>query len=355
MFNLSCFEQVHQASSEQVQAQVQVVLDGNVVGKGWTDGINGSFDVSIPAQQPTSIGNGSAVPREHTIEVHVRGDPSPARLLHVVFGDLIMCTGQNVALSMAATRASMVAPCPLCNASAAIVSASNQFIRLMVVAPPKNWSLSGSQPQNHTHLSTRWSAVNPQTVENFSALCYYFGKEIFDSLGANMSIGLVQSAVADTYIQSLMPQATLAVCNNSGTMPSDWIPARKPGTNVSSATYNPWAGGQNRPSYLWNAMLNPLRTLQFKMAIFDNAEQNMATGDSSATYQCLQQQMIHAWRSHFDSNFSVHVVQVIYFDSKSVESSAQNQCSHIISLTLNIISLISAAAEFQHDRGVDLS
>ena len=59
--------------------------------------------------------------------------------------------------------------------------------------------------QNETSFSIPWGPVAPTNVKSFSALCYYFGRNMFSKLGASTPIGLVQAAVGGTYIQSFMP------------------------------------------------------------------------------------------------------------------------------------------------------
>ena len=125
-------------------------------------------------------------------------------------------------------------------------------------------------------------------------------------LGGQTPIGLVEQAVGGTYIESFMPVDAMKVCNTTGVMPPGWKGAPpRPGKNVS---YNPW-GAQNVPAALWNNMISPLLTLDIKLAIFDQAEHNMATRES-ARFRCLQDKMVSAWRAAWGINFTYHAVQL---------------------------------------------
>eukprot|EP01051_Picozoa_sp_SAG22_P022797 SAG22_NODE_5611_length_985_cov_1.076749_1_plen_311_part_10 len=243
--------------------QVEVLLDGVVAGRAMADA-RGDFSVEIGPQPATAVGHPG-----HMLEVTAAGVPEPARLTGVLFGDVYLCTGQsNMALSMAQAEATPSRACPLCNSSAEIKAAGvGTSLRLAVVG--MRWSATA--PQNDTRLSTSWSPAAPAVVANFSALCYYLGKEMFEKLGGRTSIGLIQSAVGGTYIQSFMPPEALAVCHNTGCKPAGWVPT----TGPAGEPFNPW-GAQNVPSALWYNMLHPLLPLQFKLAVFDQAEHNLA-------------------------------------------------------------------------------
>jgi hypothetical protein len=60
---------------------------------------------------------------------------------------------------------------------------------------------------------------------------------------------------------------------------------------------------------IWNAMLTPLRPLNFKLAIFDQAEHNLATREA-VVYACLQREMVSAWRDAWGVNLTYHLVQL---------------------------------------------
>ena len=188
------------------------------------------------------------------------------------------------------------------NATAEVAAAVWPLIRIATV----KGAWGAKTPQNNTGFSTPWTAVD-KNVGGFSGLCYYFGRNMFLGLGGKTPVGLVEQAVGGTYIESFMPPTSMAQCNTTGTMPAGWkgAPPRKAG----GAPYDPW-GAQNQPAALWNSMISPLLTLTFKLAIFDQAEHNLATREA-AKFRCLQDKMVEAWRTAMHNpDLSYHLVQL---------------------------------------------
>ena len=68
-------------------------------------------------------------------------------------------------------------------------------------------------------------------------------------------------------------------------------------------SYVPW-GAQNVPAALYNAMVSPLFTLNIKLAIFDQAEHNLATR-GSRKFRYFQDQMVRAWRKAWGGKLHV--------------------------------------------------
>ena len=75
------------------------------------------------------------------------------------------------------------------NASVELPAAEWPLIRIAQVQ--RSWA--DTAPQADTAFSIPWVAVNPASVSQFSALCYYFGREIFLRLGSATPIGLVEA------------------------------------------------------------------------------------------------------------------------------------------------------------------
>ena len=192
------------------------------------------------------------------------------------------------------------------NASAEIAAAHYPFVRLAQV------KMAGSvtTPQADAVFSIPWTPVTPMAVPTFSALCYYFGREMFARLGGKTPVGLVEAAVGGTYIQSFSTPQANAACNNTGRKPPGWVPC--PPTKPGQPPYSPW-GGSNLPSALWNSMVHPLVYLRFKLAVWDQGEENLATGEASV-YTCLQDGLVQAWRHYWGDELSFHLVQLPSFN-----------------------------------------
>ena len=105
-----------------------------------------------------------------------------------------------------------------------------------------------------------------------------------------------------------MPEAALAHCNTTGRRPADWLPSGPLGPQ----TLDPW-GQQNTPAALWNSMLSPLRALNLKLVLYDQAEHNLATRESHQ-YRCLQNQLVGVFRQAWGAALTFHLVQLGSFN-----------------------------------------
>ncbi|MCP9199064.1 beta galactosidase jelly roll domain-containing protein [Gramella sp. GC03-9] len=116
-------------------------------------------------------------------------------LKEVYVGDVWICSGQsNMETTM--SRVSPLYPDE-------IDSANNPEIRYFEV--PKEYDLTGER----TMLSGgSWKAVNRENISDFSAVSYFFGKEIHQKY--DIPIGLINSALGGSPVQSWLSEDALA-------------------------------------------------------------------------------------------------------------------------------------------------
>jgi sialate O-acetylesterase len=111
----------------------------------------------------------------------------------VLVGDVWLCSGQS----------NMVLPVKVAiDAGADIATSANDAIRLLSV--PDNTSPA---PLDSLVASGKWQAAGPTTVPNFSAACYFFGRDLQKSV--HVPIGLVVSAWDGANITSFESQDML--------------------------------------------------------------------------------------------------------------------------------------------------
>jgi sialate O-acetylesterase len=111
----------------------------------------------------------------------------------VLVGDVYLCSGQSN-MVMAVKDAIDSGP--------DVQVSTNDSIRLMSVA-----NVTAMAPQATLPKPVTWAAANPATVPNFSATCYFFGRELEKSV--HVPVGLIQSAWNGIGIQSLMSEGAL--------------------------------------------------------------------------------------------------------------------------------------------------
>jgi sialate O-acetylesterase len=167
-----------------------------------------------------------------------------------------------------------------------------------------------------------WVAARPQTVGEFSAVGYFFGRELLKVL--NVPIGLIHSSWGGTPAESWTSRATLesdpefTSILDSGTKllspypkvfadfeqqlgqwrqdsdkaESDGAPVPTAPTAPDDPRRNPW-----RPAGLFNAMIMPLTPYAIRGAIWYQGESN---ADRPAQYRKLFPAMIRDWRQAWD-------------------------------------------------------
>lgn len=164
----------------------------------------------------------------------------------VLIGDVWLCAGQSN-MELQVWRA--------LDAGAEIAGAANDTIRLLTVPQAGH-----AAPQATFGADTRWQAVTPDSIRDFSATCYYFARELQQTVDVPM--GLVNAAWGGSRIQAWTsadalragggfdaeldvlalyatdPEAALA---RWGAVWADWW-RQRPGI---AADDRPWDGGAN--------------------------------------------------------------------------------------------------------------
>ena len=111
----------------------------------------------------------------------------------VMVGDVYLCSGQS----------NMEMPMRLAtNYDAEIRSATNTKIRLFHVR-----RFTSPLPQHAFGADASWSVTSPETVKEFSAVCYYFGRDVQPAAG--VAIGLIEDAWGGSPIQAWITEEKL--------------------------------------------------------------------------------------------------------------------------------------------------
>lgn len=229
-----------------------------------------------------------------------------ATLNDVLFGDVYICGGQS---NMQFTVSNGF------NATAEIAAANNYpDIRVTTV---------GQGTTSYTPLTQLATIAQPWTVANassigvgnwseFSAVCWFFGRDLHDALGGSVPIGLISNNWGGTRVEAWSSPDALKTCNASlpGTEPLARLRMRRGphpvNANVdldtqlapfSYASDGFTAGpGPNNASVLWNAMIVPYTVgpMALKGFTWFQGEQN--SGNPTG-YACTFPAMIQDWRA----------------------------------------------------------
>lgn len=203
-------------------------------------------------------------------------------LTDILVGDVWICSGQsNMEWRMTA----------ITNSKAEIEFADNEQIRLFnvpghVIAPLPKDTIQGD-----------WQVCSPDTVKNFSAVGYFFGRRLQNEL--DVPIGLVGSNWGGTRIE---PWTSLDGFRS--------VPELKPIADEVAARTADSKVKHTQPSTIYNAMIHPLAPFAMKGAIWYQGESNGGEGES---YYHKMQALINGWRKLFNPDLGFYWVQLANF------------------------------------------
>ncbi len=133
-----------------------------------------------------------AMPMMASVPFEVDGE-NKLQLQNVAVGDVYICSGQsNMQFAVQGTN----------NAAAEIAAANYPGIRLLTVS-----DTTAGTPQRSFAAPVSWSVCSPQTVPGFSAVAYFFGREVNQKTG--IPIGLIHSSWGGTVAQAWVSRDTL--------------------------------------------------------------------------------------------------------------------------------------------------
>jgi sialate O-acetylesterase len=229
----------------------------------------GKFEIKTKAGDP---------PIKGTITLFTANNSVTIKDIYV--GDVWVCSGQsNMEMKLSG-----------CNhAKEDIAASTNPNIRLFTV-PHK----VAEEPQ--TEVNAKWVECGPDTAANFSAVAYYFGRDLQKAEG--IPIGLIHTSWGGTLAEAWTPHAALEANPDLKAMVE-----KKP---------DKW--NQNTPSSLYNGMIAPLLPFPIKGAIWYQGESNAGR---AYQYRTLFPTMIESWRDSWKlPDLPFYFVQLAPWDSK---------------------------------------
>ncbi len=266
-------------------------------------------------------------------------------LRNVLVGEVWVCSGQSN-MAWPVSRAT--------NAEQEIAQAGYARIRLFQVA-----RAVAETPQDD--LTGAWSECSPETVPGFSAVAYYFGREVHNALG--VPVGLVHTswggtpAEAWTSLPALEAEPALApllehwetvvagyddeaAMRRYEAQMARWREAdeqaRASGEPRPAQPRRPAHPGNspNRPASLYNAMIAPLVPYAMRGAIWYQGESNAGR---AYQYRRLFPTMIRDWRRAWgQGEFPFLFVQLANFQSRGQDPRAWAELREAQLMTLSL-------------------
>lgn len=147
---------------------------------------DGSWIVELPPSRPT--------PLHQSLVLEVVSGSDRLALRDVVCGDVWLCAGQSNMRYTLGRREDMEDPASPRIFAAELEKAAHPRIRL----------LSVSAGQERTPPARKWSRCEPGTVAGFSAIGYFFGVSMLESLG--IPVGLIDLGKGGQSLRAFLPE-----------------------------------------------------------------------------------------------------------------------------------------------------
>ena len=205
----------------------------------------------------------------------------------VVVGEVWFCSGQsNMEWSVAASK----------NAKEEIAAANNPRIRHFKVP-----HVTATEPQTEVKTSGGWQLTATNTVGGFTAVGYYFAREIQKEL--DVPIGLIGCNWGGTRIEPWTPpvgfQSVPALkadfTDKLATFPARSVAKSKDGKEILDKNGKPVVNvSSSSPLSIYNAMVHPLIPYAIKGALWYQGESNNGEG---MLYFEKKKALINGWRT----------------------------------------------------------
>lgn len=237
-------------------------------------------------------------------------------LNNILAGEVWLCSGQSnmeFYLNWAST-AKMDVP-----------QSTNENIRLFDMKErwrtnAVEWDASVLDSLNHLqyYKETEWKVCSPGTAGNFSAVAYYFGKMLQDSL--KVPVGLICNAIGGSPTEAWIDRSTLeykfpAILKNwtQNDFIQDWVRGRAT-LNVKKTT-DKQQRHPYEPCYLYEAGIRPLEQFPVKGVIWYQGESNAHNKDA---HEKLFKLLVESWRKNWsNAEMPFYYVQLSSIDRPS--------------------------------------
>lgn len=182
------------------------------------------------------------------------------------------------------------------------------------------WDASVLDSLNHLqyYKDTRWTVSSPETAGNFSAVAYYFGKKLQDSL--QVPVGLICNAIGGSPTESWVDRSTLeyqfpAILRNwkQNDFIQDWVRGRA-ALNVKKSA-DKLQRHPYEPCYLYESGIRPLEQFPIKGIIWYQGESNAHNREA---HEKLFRLLVESWRKNWgDPDLPFYFVQLSSMDRPS--------------------------------------
>ena len=300
-------------------------------------GPNGKWSVTLP---PLKAGE------PYTLKIST--NQKVLQYHNVLAGEVWLCSGQSnmeFMLKQAST------------ARLDIPRAADQELRLYDMKArwrtnAVEWETTVLDSLNHLqyYKDTEWKECAPETVSDFSAIAYYFGKMLRDSL--KVPVGLICNAVGGSPTEAWIDRTSLeyhfpAILKDwtQNDFIQEWVRGRA-ALNIKKSVNNRQRHPYE-PCYLYESGIRPLEQYPIRGIIWHQGESNAHNWEA---HEALFKLLVNAWRKNWnDDCLPFYYVQLSSLDRPSWPWFRDSQRR-----MLNEISDIGMAVSSDHGDSLDV-
>lgn len=247
-------------------------------------------------------------------EMTIQSKEAKIALKNILVGDVWFCSGQsNMAFQLQNSE----------NGSAEVKKTiANTTIRLFNAKPIREtdetaWDAATLLKTNQLQFfSGNWSVCDSTSTKDFSAIAYYFGKNIAHE--ENVPVGLIQVAVGGSPIESWIDRYTLEHDDKVVDVLTNWRKSdfimpwvrERANLNLKNAE-NIKQRHPYDPCYNFEAGVEAFTKFPIKGVIWYQGESNAHNVD---LYEHLMPKLVESWRKSWASNLPFYYVQLSSID-----------------------------------------
>ena len=212
--------------------------------------------------------------------ITIISDDSDITLENILFGEVWLCSGQsNMQQPLKGYNGQ-----PTFGAAMAVAKSENPNLRLFSVD-----RVGSKIPLEDIDKFTAWQQASPDNVLDFSAVAYFFGKQLQEIL--DVPVGLIHTSWGGSSVQAWMSKEVI----------SSYQEVNLDDVDITERT-------NHIPTALFNSMIHPLTSFTIKGVLWYQGESNRNEPDN---YKKLFPAMVKDWRTRWGiGDFPFYYVQI---------------------------------------------
>lgn len=261
----------------------------------------------------------------YTLTVHGAPNSTPINRTDILVGDVWIASGQsNMEMPLTGFTGA-----PLLNQDQEIANANQPTVRLLLQS-------RRTSPVVLSNTDAAWTLCTPETARSFSAVAYFFGREI--SKSQKVPVGLIDTTWGGTPAHAWMSSDAIGYYNLTSVMTDAGQIARDQGradalkaryaaedaaakaANTSPAQHPRPANDHNgswAPATLFNGMVAPYTRFTIKGAIWYQGETD-TTPLRAPNYARVFSSLIQDWRTQWNQGqFPFYFVQISSYSNNN--------------------------------------